>query len=563
MAIGLLIRALALLLAVPLAIAATSPATAQSAMTGHPVAVCVAHVSTGQTAATLFVHPPPLRCGSGLEQRALGAGDYWALSAPLRASGPQAVRVVSLWQHRLTLYARYADGVVLRQALDGPATSRHLQLGAIVEQRLPAREVPLVRLLWRVEGAGNLRGILVGARLATPEQSAMANLRMGTLYAAFAGLCVALLVYNLALWGALRHRFQLAYCAMVLALLVYACSSSGALAWAWPGLANPDRLRINYVALAASAAAAIAFARSFFEPRVFGGWLGRLCRVVCVVMLGTSLAFAMLAPWQIGWLDRLYSFGFLGVLCVVGPVLWRAWRTRSDYLRLFAIAWAAPIALAATRTASALSLLDYNFWIDNSTILTMTVEALLSGAAIAYRIRLLSVERDEARANEIAARLLADTDPLTGLLNRRAFLSRAIGREGGQTLLIADLDHFKQVNDTIGHDGGDEVLRVFARTLRQSVPPDALIARIGGEEFAVLTAANSAVPADDILARLRGGRMPFDVRVTASIGSCTGPMLREADWKALYTCADRALFEAKSAGRDRSRGHRLTDRIAA
>ena len=551
------------MLAVALAIGGARPAAAQSAMTGRVVAVCVARAVAGQTPAALFDHPPPLHCGSGIDQRMLGPGDYWALSAPLHAEGPQAVRVVSLWQHRLTLYARYADGTILRQSLDGPATSRHLQLGAIVEQRLPARDSPLVGLLWRVEDAANLRGILVGVRLATPEQSAAANLRMASLYAAFAGLCVALLVYNLALWSALRHRFQLAYCAMVVALLVYACSSSGALAWAWPGIVNSDRLRINAVALAASAVAALAFARSFFEPRVFAGWLGRLSRAACIAMLGVALAFAALAPWHIGLLDRLYSFGFLGIMAIVGLVLWRAWRTRSNYLWMFAVAWAAPIALAAARSASALSLLNYNFWIDNSTILTMTVEALLSSLAIAYRMRLLSVERDEARANEIAARLLADTDPLTGLLNRRAFLSRAIGREGDQMLLIADLDHFKQVNDTIGHDGGDEVLRVFARTLRQSMPPDALIARIGGEEFAVLAAASHAVSADDILARLRAGRMPFDVRVTASIGTCIGPLLRESDWKALYTCADRALFEAKSAGRDRVRGHHLPDRVAA
>ena len=139
----------------------------------------------------------------------------------------------------------------------------------------------------------------------------------------------------------------------------------------------------------------------------------------------------------------------------------------------------------------------------------------------------------------------------------------AIGREGDQTLLLADIDHFKRVNDTIGHDGGDEVLRVFARTLRQSVPPEALVARIGGEEFAIVGAAALSIEPDDILARLRAGRMPFDISVTASIGACTGPLAREADWKELYRCADKALFEAKADGRDRARGAATTGRIAA
>src|SRR3546814_18642857 len=93
----------------------------------------------------------------------------------------------------------------------------------------------------------------------------------------------------------------------------------------------------------------------------------------------------------------------------------------------------------------------------------MAIEAMLSSVAIAYRIRLLSRERDTAIRQEVAARALADTDPLTGLLNRRAFLSEAIGRAGAQTLLLADLDHFKPVNATIGQDAGEEVLCRSAR----------------------------------------------------------------------------------------------------
>lgn len=561
MGVRFLFKTLASLLALLSGLAVATPASAQAGLAGQPVAVCVARAVPGMTAPALFRSPAGFHCG--LQQPSLGPGDHWVLSQPLHLTGARDIRVASVWQDRVTLYARYADGMILRQTLDGRGVTRHLALGAIIAQPLPARTAALVRLLWHVEESANLRGIVVGARIATPAESARSNLLMATLYAAFAGMCVALLIYNLALWGALRHRFQLAYCLMVACLLLYAISSSGALAWAWPGLLNNDRLRINYLALGLSAVAALAFARSFFEPRVFAGRLGRLTTVICWTMLTTSFGFALLAPWRIALLDALYSLAFGALMLAVGPILWRAWVTRSNYLWMFAVAWAAPITMAAVRVSSAVFALSYNFWVDNSTVVTMTVEALLSSLAIAYRMRLLSVERDEARASEIAARLLADTDPLTGLLNRRAFLARAIGREGEQTLLIADLDHFKQVNDTIGHDGGDEVLRVFARTLRQSVDADALVARIGGEEFAILTASATVEQADDILARLRAQRMPYDVTVTASIGSCSGPLLRETDWKALYASADRALFEAKSAGRDRVRARVLPDRLAA
>jgi len=104
-----------------------------------------------------------------------------------------------------------------------------------------------------------------------------------------------------------------------------------------------------------------------------------------------------------------------------------------------------------------------------------------------------------------------------------------------------------------GDDGGDEVLRVFARTLRGVVPVRALVARIGGEEFAIVTAASDPVDAETLLARLRLARMPFDLAVTASAGTCTGSLVTGQDWTRLYRCADRALFDAKSAGRDQSR----------
>lgn len=529
-----------------------SAAAAQAGIVGEPFAVCVKR-ATAEAPRALLDRPAGFDCAP--DQRHFGSGDYWVVSEPLRAGGdaPVRLRIASLWQHSATLYARYADGATFRLAGDGRAIARRIQIGAIVEYELPRRDAPVTRLLWRVDGAANMRGIVVAPRLATPAESARSNIMLATLYGGFAGMCVALLLYNFALYGALRHRFQLAYCVMVTALLVYALSSSGTLAWLVPGIANNDRLRINYLALALSGSAALAFARFFFEPRVFAGGLGRAVWATCGLVVGSALLFVLLAPWQAKLLDRLYAFSFMGLLLTAIPILWRAWRLRSNYLWLFAIAWAGPIALACVRIGNNFGLIAYSFLVDNSTLIAMAMEALSSSVAIAYRIRLLSVERDEAREQEIAARLLADTDPLTGLLNRRAFLNQAIGRPGDQTLLILDIDHFKHVNETIGHDGGDEVLRVVARALRAVMPADALVARLGGEEFACLCSATVAVPASAVLQRLRAERMPFDVIVTSSIGVCTGPLSRETDWKDMYRRADQALFAAKAAGRDRAR----------
>jgi diguanylate cyclase (GGDEF)-like protein len=398
-----------------------------------------------------------------------------------------------------------------------------------------------------------MRGIILGQRLASASESARANTMMAAVYAGFAGLAFALLVYNLSLWGALRHRFQLVYCAMVVALLGYALTSSGTLAWLIPTIDNNDRIRINYALLGLAASGAVLFARTFFEPRVFTGWLGRTTYVAAAMMATSGIMFAVLSHAQVAAADRASSVLFLIGLSIVVAILWSARVRGSRYLWLFALAWAMPVLFAGARILSSLHVLPSSFWLDNSTVLSLGFEALVSSLAIAYRVQMLSRERDEALAGEMQARKLADADPLTGLLNRRAFLDQAIGRPGAQTLHLIDIDHFKIVNETLGHDGGDEVLRVFARTLRAAVPPGGLIARLGGEEFAVVVSGDVPIDADTVLAKLRGARMPFDLTVTSSIGTCVGGLSSEIDWKKLYRNADRALFEAKTAGRDRSR----------
>ncbi len=532
----------------------SQPATARAdvGMIGDPVSICIARAQPGQRAADLFAGRVAVDCTA--PQRNFGSGDFWVLSSRVNRTGDVALRSGSVWQARRTVYALYADGEIVARTSDGRAASRDLQLGAIFLDRLPERAAPLVRVAWKIEGSANLRGIVNGPRLATIRESGWSNLYLAAIYAAFAGMCLALIIHHLALWTAMRHLFQLKYVLMVLILLGFTFTSSGAIAWAFPGIDNNDRLRLNYIGLGLSAAAALSFARSFFEERVFAGAVGRSATLVSLAVLAASFGYAALAPWQMLLLDKAFAIAFLALIGFVGVILWRAWRLRSNYLWVFALAWGAPVAFAALRVANNFGLIGWSFWVDQSTMLSMAAEALLSSVGITYRIRLLSRERDEARIQELAARALADADPLTGLLNRRAFLHGAIGREGDQTLFVIDLDHFKAVNETIGHDGGDEVLRVFARGLRAAAPDGALVARIGGEEFAVVMDAKRAVDPDDLLARLRVERMPFDMAITASIGTFTGPLATESDWKTLYRGADRALYVAKADGRDRVRG---------
>jgi diguanylate cyclase (GGDEF)-like protein len=153
----------------------------------------------------------------------------------------------------------------------------------------------------------------------------------------------------------------------------------------------------------------------------------------------------------------------------------------------------------------------------------------------------------------------AETDELTGLANRR-LLTRAMARlNGGEraSLLIIDIDHFKKVNDTLGHQAGDAALRQVARLVKEAVRPRDTAARIGGEEFAVWLPGADGRTGNEVAERLRASvaNKPFrhqgeDHLITVSVGVASYPApVRAVD--NLMTCADRALYTAKRDGRNK------------
>ena len=186
----------------------------------------------------------------------------------------------------------------------------------------------------------------------------------------------------------------------------------------------------------------------------------------------------------------------------------------------------------------------------------MAVEALLSSLAMSFRIKLITDERDRALSDERAARHLASVDSLTGLLNRRALLQQVIDWASPEPLrlLLVDIDRFKLVNDRHGHLTGDEVLREVAEVLAMRSDLRASVARLGGEEFALIGTAEELHGgiALAILADIRARTMTDGVRVTVSIGMAEGPVGCEDEWRELYRRADAALYRAKAEGRNRA-----------
>lgn len=169
----------------------------------------------------------------------------------------------------------------------------------------------------------------------------------------------------------------------------------------------------------------------------------------------------------------------------------------------------------------------------------------------------------ELALRDLNARLrtLANVDPLTGVANRRAFDERLevlwASGAGDLAMLMIDIDFFKQFNDRYGHGEGDDCLRRVAGALVLGVRSTDMVARLGGEEFAILMPGADEAAAGELSARLRGSIEALAIphlgtlegRVTVSLGyaACQAP---HDDPVALLAAADRALYEAKHAGRN-------------
>ena len=148
---------------------------------------------------------------------------------------------------------------------------------------------------------------------------------------------------------------------------------------------------------------------------------------------------------------------------------------------------------------------------------------------------------------------LAELDPLTGLRNRRGFEADLAARRDRQALVICDLDHFKRVNDTLGHPAGDDVLQRFADLLRAGTRDGDAAVRLGGEEFALVLAGVGEGEALAVAERLRAAVADefsgFPVPISVSVGIADAPP--GGDPEPLVRAANRALFAAKRLGRDR------------
>jgi diguanylate cyclase (GGDEF)-like protein len=189
-------------------------------------------------------------------------------------------------------------------------------------------------------------------------------------------------------------------------------------------------------------------------------------------------------------------------------------------------------------------------------------ELVQFGATAVYRYSVTDSEHEKMLVNLYEASV---RDPLTGIFNRdhfgerlRAELAFARRHQTEVSLVMFDIDHFKRINDTHGHQAGDRVLISLARAIADSVRIEDVLARYGGEEFVLILrnidlegAAAVAERLRRVVAALSVHHEGREIQVTASFGCASLTTCAEPDGQALIAAADVRLYEAKGAGRNR------------
>jgi diguanylate cyclase (GGDEF)-like protein len=234
----------------------------------------------------------------------------------------------------------------------------------------------------------------------------------------------------------------------------------------------------------------------------------------------------------------------LGILFII-PVLLAAWHD--------GVGWGISLAVGT-------ALLRFSIGIDQMPLSTPLEVRILNEVAYLVVVGVAIAGLSQVRRSQDQLELLATHDPLTNVLNARAF-SRELAQELSRNrrygrplaLIYLDLDDFKKVNDAHGHATGDAVLRLVADAMRAAVRAADIVGRLGGDEFGVLMPETDAVVAHAAASRLVAGvRTVFrgTPSVTASIG-VVAVAGTEAGTDELIRKADQAMYEAKRAGKDR------------
>jgi diguanylate cyclase (GGDEF)-like protein len=484
------------------------------------------------------------------------ASAYW-FRFTLDNAGPEPRRMLLVartsWLESLDLYSPDARGGFSRQAF-GDALPFSARPYAAPEFIIPLAIAPGSHTYYlRV---ASRKAVLAPLDLWTPSAFYAGDKLRTLLFGAMYGILLAATVYNLLLWFSTRDRNYLMFSLYLLAFFIMNASYRGyAFQYLWPGSPRWENLStIQFIFL--YQAMAVLFAMVFLDVkrqlprmhRVLGGWLV----VLALVWLAATLFDA----------SSIYYCAASVYMCLISLPLVLiagvyAWQKGYRTARFFVLGSIASL-LSMTLTAlTVLGLVSYDFFDLYVGEIGIVIDTVLFSLALVDHIKLLDLQRKDAESR-------SRTDTLTGVANRRHFeetskneFARARREERPLSVVLFDIDRFKEINDTRGHSAGDAVIGAVARMARKTARQTDFVARLGGDEFVILLIGAPAAAAAHFSDRLReniaaeavvhAGRA---LRCTASFGVSE---LASSDrgFDSVLARADQALYSAKQAGRDR------------
>ena len=419
-------------------------------------------------------------------------------------------------------------------------------------------------ILLRVESTSSL---LLPIRLMQPDAFQAREDRLQLIQGVLTGIGLCLALYSLAHWFTVRDSMFLYYALDILGSTAFFFALYGLGAQhLWPSNAYLNDHFLPAAALLTTSGSMMFISRALRIEEIS-------LRTAQGLQAGAVLLMACLVAHVVGLIGyrvattMANAIGLISLLTVV-PLAWiRARRGDRAAVYIF-VGWCVYAIGVATITALVRGWVGVSLWTQHGYQAATTIEMVMWLLVLGVRMRETREFAERAGREREVMRSMAHTDALTGLLNRRglqleleALLSRpAAGR--AVAVYLMDLDGFKRVNDTLGHEAGDELLVAVAQRLRDNMRARDVVARLGGDEFVIMAPdlgndADARRLGDKLIERFD---LPFEVagqpcHVGLTIGYALAPQDGH-DAASLLKCADAAMYQGKQAGKHcLRRGH--------
>lgn len=450
----------------------------------------------------------------------------------------------------------YADGTQRLIDVDAQMAVRNWDAGGSFWVPIPRGASPLA-VIDRVVERPRSPTLFARMTLSNATEAQARHYGRTLLYVLICGVLLVPIIYDLLFYRVLRARFMIWHVGMTLGTLLYVLFNSGIVLLLVPDMPGRWRFAGTFLAMSLTILGTARFSLLILEE----GSLAPRWRLTIMAPALVNLALAALLLLDFEalrmWIVDAYLVSLVPVVLSAGAVVALAVSRGSRAALFLAAAYSGLILAGGAQVIASLWRSDLTVLLDDAVYAALVLLVIGTSVAVGDRLMVIKAEGDRARLTARRLGTMATSDGLTGLLNRRAF-DRHRRLAPGRALLLADIDRFKAVNDTFGHQRGDQVLCQAARTLAAVIAARGKgeVYRLGGEEFAVLVAAAKAADMAALAETLRAaieaaGGAPDEPDlpgITISIGAVLGAGQLMS---AAIADADAALYRAKKGGRNR------------